>query len=193
MPVNPTNGRGFMPVKMLAGGAYTGSTTEYKIASGYNTAIAAGDAVASLATGFIGVAAVTAPIRGILAGVQYVGADGVPVYRPNWIAGTTTLGGLPATALVVDDPNVVFQARMLNNAVAPTQAAVGNTFNGFLISTPDASGQSTGGIDASTYTGTATVWRLLGFVPKPDNDPLTANPLVHVQATLHELRATAGI
>lgn len=189
---NPTTSRGFKPVRMQGGAPYSGAVTKYKIASGYATGIAAGDPVKQINTGYINVAGATDTIQGVLVGVQYVGTDGIPVFKPNWVASTTTLGSQDAVALVVDDPNVIFETRMLNNSTAPTIAAIGNTFNSYNITTPTADGASVAGIDASTYTGTSTVWRLMNFVEKPDNDPTLANPLVHVAPALHQLRINTG-
>ena len=193
MPNPTTNKGGFKPAKMLSGAPYTGGLTAYKIASGYAANIGQGDPVKQVASGYINVAAATDAIRGVFAGVEYVGTDGIPVKANSWKSGTTTLGGQDVTVLVYDDPNLVFEVRALNSSAAIAQAAVGNTFNSFNLSSVDATGLGGAGIDASVITGTATVWRLLGLSDKADNDKAAANPLVLVTPALHELKQSAGI
>lgn len=190
---NPTAGRGFRPIKLIGGQPFSGSATAYRIASGYAGNIGLGDPVKQLATGYINVAAATDTVRGICAGVEYVGTDGVPVKANNWKSGTTTLGAQDAIIYVYDDPNLVFEVRALNSASVLTVAAFGNTFNSFNLGSVDATGTAASGVDASTTAGTATVWKLIGFSEKVDNDRAAANPLLWVVPALHELKQSAGI
>jgi hypothetical protein len=70
---------------------------------------------------------------------------------------------------------------------------MGNTFNSYNVSSADANGIGGAGLDGTATTGTSTVWRALRFSPRVDNDIASANPLLLVQAALHELRQTAGV
>lgn len=184
---------GFKPVKMVGGAAFIGSPTAYKIASGTAATIAAGDVVGLAATGYIA-AITTGQMRGVVAGVEYVGSDGIPVRRPNWVSGTTTLGGQEATIYVYDDPNIIFEARFGNSANVVPQSSVGNTFPSFGNSTPDAIGNSQAGVDATTLTTTTNAhWRFLGHSPKPDNDTASAYALGLFCPISHDFRQSTGI
>jgi hypothetical protein len=99
---------GLRPVKKLDGSAWTGQTTSYPVASGFATSLFKGDPVAVLADGTLGIGVAGSAITGVFFGIQYTDAAGNIVNSPNWVASSTTRGGAPATAFVIDDPNVVF-------------------------------------------------------------------------------------
>lgn len=190
---NENTPRGFKPVRMVSGAPYNGSLNSYKIANAYAANVFAGDPVKLLTTGYINVAGVTDQIRGIFAGVKWVGTDGVSRFSPYWPTGTATLGSLGAEALVIDDPDVLFEAQFTNSASAATQAAVGAMFDGYDAGGSTATGISGFGVDFTTLATTAKPWRFIGFVERPDNDQASAYARILVAPALHDFRVNTGI
>jgi hypothetical protein len=130
---------GFIPVNLIGGRVFAGSTRMYPIASGYNTSIFFGDAVKPLNTGFIQKDTGTSTMQpvGIFMGVQYVDPVYGLTFRQSWTAGTVPQGAAAALAFVCDDPDAVFriqadasmsQSALFQNA-GVTQGA-GNATNG---------------------------------------------------------------
>lgn len=185
--------RGFAAVSLVGAQAHAGSIGSYKIASGLAATIGRGDLVKLLNTGYITLATPGDRVLGIFQGVKYVGADGTPVTSPKWTSGTATFATQDAEAMVVDDPNVIVEARFTNSAAAMTQASVGNTFSLFA-GTPDALGNSTQGVDASTVNATTLKeLRFLGLSTRADSDPASAYAIGRFAFMNHELKAVTGV
>ena len=94
---------GLKPVRHIAGG--TIRPNEYKIPSGYNTAIFTGDAVKLLSSGYVAVAAAGNRLLGVFAGCSYPNSSGEQVFSRQWTASATTQGTVDVTAYIYDDPN----------------------------------------------------------------------------------------
>lgn len=120
---------GLQPRSYLNGSTYTGQTSEYEIASGYATSLFNGDPITLLADGTIGIGVAGAAIIGTFTGCKYQAADGTFVYGKYWPANTVTLGSKNATALIIDDPNVVYSIQCASSAggtVAPVGLVQGD-------------------------------------------------------------------
>lgn len=171
---NANRPSGLSPVKMLTGAPYNGAANIYSIAAAYATALYIGDPVISSGTADadgvqgIALAAATGPIRGVIVGLSSVkGALANPsnldiTYRP---AAATTKDWY---ALVVDDPNVIFEVQEIGTGTPLTAVACGLNVNlelaagnGFI------SGWMVGNDDEGT-TSTLQV-RLLGLAQRADN------------------------
>jgi hypothetical protein len=190
---NENTPRGFKPARMVTGAPFSGSQNPYPVVSGYGVNIFQGDMVKLVATGVIEKAGVTEQMRGIVMGFQWVGTDGVTRYSPWWPANTVTQGALPATALVVDDPNVLFEGVFTNSVSAPAQADFGATFDGFDAGGSSATGLSGQGVNYASLATTAKPWRFMDFVRRPDNDIGFAYVRGLFAPLLHDLRAQTGI
>lgn len=159
---------GLRPVRKLDGSCWTGQMTTYPVASGYGTAIFTGDPVTLLADGTLGIGVAGAAIVGVFQGINYVDALGNLRFSPNWVAGTTTRGGVSAQAMVIDDPNVVFTIQETNGAgAAGTPLAttdVGLNAN-FAVGTGNAAtGLSGASLNNTTEADTATLnLKILGL------------------------------
>lgn len=153
---------------------------KYAIAGGYATALRKFQPVTLNTNGTIVTAAAAADIKGILAGVEFIDANGKPNLQPNWPAGQTVLAGTVPTAWVWDDPEIVYEVQA-NGPVPQTavgdQADVVNVANG-----SDQTGLSTCGLSA-TLVGAAAQgqFRIVGFSQSPDNAPGDAFTIVQVQ------------
>lgn len=129
---NVTRATGFTPVAYLNGAPWTGGGNWYYIAANNTDPFAIGDLVSSSGSGDangvpgIALSATTVAFRGVIVsmgGTKYAGTLGDP--------NNLNIVKIPATktqayyALVVDDPNVVFEAQELATGTALTAADIG--------------------------------------------------------------------
>lgn len=166
---------GLAPVRYLNGAKWTGQGNIYYIDSAYGTAIYPGDPVtlsgSGSATGIpgiqIGVAGATcvgvAVAFGTLAEGAYINpADLTALNAP------ATKNGKAYYALVVDDPNVIFEIQESGTALAA--ADIGLNAN-FAIAAPATGAVYSGTyLDNSTKNTTSTLnLKLLGLARRSDN------------------------
>lgn len=184
---------GFKPSRYVDGRPFNGAVNTYPIAYNYNTAMYIGDPV-KIVSGKVNLAGVSDQIRGILIGVRWVASSGARVFGPYWAGTITTPGNQDAEAVVVDDPNVLFEASFTNSTSVPAQADAGQFFKHLAAAGTAATGLSAIGIDYTTKTATATsgVWRFVSFVPRVDNDTASAYSRGLFVPTLHDFRTTSG-
>lgn len=192
--------QGLKPVKRADGMPYAGATTTYLIdPAGEATNIFNGQAVTLGADGFIALAGGTgADITtnnlggsgigaiGVFVGCEYQNDEGQTVHSNYYPSGK-----LNAKALVVDDPNVLFQAQ-LDGTGAQTIigtitkfAAVQSTSTGSTTT-----GNSTSALDATVQT-TVGAFKIVGHV----SDPGDAFPDVLVRITngAHMMTMNTGV
>lgn len=152
---------GFRPVKHATGGEIR--IRAYSIASGGAFAIGYGDPVEMTGTGknIQLAAAGNVDNIGIFVGVHYFDSTGEPKFSRNWVSGTT---GTSIVALVIDDPDVIFEVQ----ADACAEADVG-LLSDWTIGTVDGYGRSTSILKVSTGATTGQSMRVLEKVPAPDN------------------------
>lgn len=165
---------GLRPVKKLDGSCWTGQTTSYPVASAYGTSLFKGDPVTVLNDGTLGIATAGSAAVGVFWGVQYTNAAGDIVNSPYWAASTATKGSVPATAFVIDDPNVVFTIQESNGAgAAGTPLAltdVGLNANFAVGTGSTATGNSGATLNNTTEADTSTLnLKILGLDPYPGN------------------------
>lgn len=169
---------GLSPVQYLNGSPYNGQARLYSIAGNYNTALYVGDPVTLSGTADSG--GVPGIVRGTAGSVALVGVVvGIGRYadlmaNPNNLNityfpanGDTT--NTPWYAMVVDDPNVLFEVQDTGTGTALAATDIGQniavkvgTGNGFV---------SGFGIDNTTVANTATLQcKLMGLVRREDNE-----------------------
>lgn len=185
--------KGAVPIKHLDGSPWNGSLNEYLIASAYNTTIYFGDFVKMTATGKIELAAAGNTILGVFQGVNYRNSSGEVVFSKYWPASTATFNSEDAKALVVDQPDVIFEMQQDSDTDTPSQADIGT--NADFIATHTGStltGLSKEEVDTSTCTSATANLRILRFVPKPDN-AVGAYAKVEVLINEHFYKTTTGI
>ena len=171
---NANRPTGLSPVRSILGAPFNGQAQLYSIAAAYTTALYIGDPVISSGTsdanGIAGItlAAATGPIRGVIVGIGT---------SPGLIANPSNLDITyrPAAAqtddwyaMVVDDPNMIFEVQEIGTGTALTAAEVGmnvnlvaGTGNGYV------SGWQVSNSGEDT-TDTLQV-RLLGLAQRQDN------------------------
>ena len=195
---NANRPSGFTPVQYLNGAAWNGQARVYSIAANYGTALYIGDPVISSGTadanGVPGIAigAGTGALRGVIVSLgKYEALMANPsnldiTYRP---AGDAAVW----YALVVDDPNVIFEIQEESNGTALAAVDIGlnqislvGTGNGFV------SGWLLRSATGATPNTTATLQlRLLGLARKPGN-AFGAYAKHLVQINVHELAHGTG-
>ena len=180
--------QGLRPVKRADGMPYAGATTEYLLdPAGEATNIFNGQVVTLGADGFVALAGGTGAdittnnlggdtigALGVFVGCSYTNDEGQTVHSNYYPSGK-----LNGKALVVDDPNVLFQAQ-LDGTGAQTiignitkLAAVQSTSTGSTVT-----GNSTSALDATTQT-TVGAFQIVSHV----SDPGDAFPDVLVRIT----------
>lgn len=168
---NANRPTGLSPVKSITGAPWNGQANLYSIAAAYATALAIGDPVVSSGTADaagipgIAIAADTGAIRGVI-----VGLGKKPlIANPDNLNSTIRPANDPDEwyALVVDDPNVIFEVQDSGGtALAATDTGLNTNLvsganNGFV------SGWTVDGADKAT-TSTLQV-KLLGLSQRIDN------------------------
>jgi hypothetical protein len=166
---------GYVPVNLIGGQVFAGSTRMYPINYAYNTSIFFGDPV-TLTTGSVTLPTLpvnsTNTIIGVFLGCTYTD----PVTKQKrfsqyWPA--STLAG-DCMAYVADDPDVVIKTAVTSGANSLSIASansinvgsnlVGNS--GALVVGSTSTGNSKNGVIAATAAGASTAgFRVLGLVP----------------------------
>jgi hypothetical protein len=199
---------GFLPVNLLGGRVYSGATRTIPIASGYAQNIGFGDLVTIASDGTIArvdtasgakAAFALAPV-GIFLGCSYT--DPSLKYflnDQNWTSGTVASD---AKAVVVDDPDAVFQVTLTNGsgaqytASAATQSNVGNNIGYYEPATfVNAAGNSTVSANLASANTTSTLpFRIVAVVPESAlSDGTFTQVQVIYNAGLHFYRQATGI
>ena len=192
---------GLSPVRYLNGAPWTGGGNIYSIAYNYNTALYIGDPVISSGTadtnGVAGIAlaAATGAIRGVIVGI---GRSESLLANPsnltvNYYPANGDGVNSPWYALVVDDPNVIFEVQEHSNgtALAATEVGLNQVLylaagNGFV------SGWMLASYSDATPASTNTLQvRLLGLARRSDN-AFGAYAKWLVQLNVHELSHGLG-
>jgi hypothetical protein len=196
---NANRPSGFTPVQYLNGAPWTGQARLYSIAAAYATALYIGDPVISAGSAnadgipTIALGATTGALRGVIVGLgTKEGLMANPsnldiTYRP---AAATTNDWY---AMVVDDPNVIFEiqeesvaTQLAATEIGLNQISVSGTGNGFV------SGWQLAGTTTATAATTATLQlRLLGLARKFGNG-FGAYAKHLVQINVHELAHGTG-
>jgi len=119
---------GFLPYRSNNGSTWNNQLTSYRIqtnggspAFGYAQNIFCGDPVALGNDGTIVLASESAPVLGVFGGVKYTipagqsGIGGPYIFSPYWPANTSVLPNTTIEALIIDDPNVVYNIQASNS------------------------------------------------------------------------------
>ena len=167
---------GLRPVKRADGMPYAGATSQFLIdPAGEATNLFYGQVVHIGADGYIALSTATGADAttnafptgtnltgslGVFVGCSFINAQGQQIFSQFYPSGTTGV----ATAYVVDDPNVLFEAQL--DGVADQSDVGANTFFAAAQSTNTGStrtGNSTSALESTTVTTTAA-FRIVSFV-----------------------------
>jgi len=169
-------GYGLVPVRRQDGTPYTGAQESYLFdPAGVAQNVGYGSVVELHTDGFVNIAAGTGADAGannlggntigaigVFVGCEYINAQGQLIFGQYYPSGT-----LNATAYVVTDPNVLFQAQA-NGAVTQTDLGHNCDFPAaqhVTTSVNTTTGKSTMQVNATTATATKS-FKVVGFVTK---------------------------
>ena len=171
---NVNRPNGLSPIRHVHSAPYNGGGNIYSIAPAYATALYVGDPVVSSGSADpagipgIALAGATGPIRGVIMGIGkdpnlYMNPNGTDItYRPGATQTTSWY------ALVMDDPDALFEVQEIGTGTPLTVADVGMNVN-FAIGTGN--GFVSGWTLANTGAAvTASLQaRIMGAIQRPDN------------------------
>ena len=158
-----TSPYGLLPINLIGGQVFAGSTRQIPIATNSSTAIFYGDVVKLLASGTVGKDTGTdaATPVGVFLGCTYTDPTYGVTFR-QFYPGTTNISDI--TAYVLDDPDALFKVAVCagtnsNTVSFLTQAAVGSNVklaNGANNTGSTITGNSKVGVDSTE--GTTSTW-----------------------------------
>lgn len=194
---------GLKPSRMISGATWNGQTSEYLIISGTTGNLFIGDPVKPLASGGIGRWTNDTLVAGVFMGCKYIDTNGNYVISRTWTDSTATYNAQPATALIVDDPNVLFDIQVSNstNTVSGIQLADLNINANLAIGggggaqSPQnpgdgsfTTGLSAFYLDYNTIAATGTLpLKVIKLTPYPGNIFATAAPAVSGQGAYNNV------
>ena len=152
---------GLVPVNLIGGQPYAGSTRQMKIASGYATDIFNGDVVKRAADGTIqketGTATVTATgVIGVFVGCTYTDPNTEQKVFKQYYPASTVASDIQA--YVVDDPDACFKVAVVSSGT--TISGTGYTSIGSNAALVQNSGSTTTGNSKVAINGIATTLSL---------------------------------
>tara|TARA_R100001460_G_scaffold45633_6_gene82885 strand:- start:753 stop:1346 length:594 start_codon:yes stop_codon:yes gene_type:complete len=152
---------GLVPVKLLSGTPYAGTVRQYKIASGYGTAIFYGDAVKLVTGGTVErdtFDAAMTPI-GVFMGVSYTDPNtNQKTFRQNYIASTAASD---IEAYVCDATDVLFKVAVVSSGT--TIGDLAQTDVGANVAGVDNTGDSINGNSRCAISDTSATTNTLPF------------------------------
>ena len=194
---------GLIPVNLLGGQVFAGSTRQIPIQTAHGTSIYFGDVVLMSSNGCITTAVLTATtvnVVGIFMGCSYINSSGQRVYAQYYPALTT---GTPdtstaITAYVADDPDLVMKTTIVSGTTTVAQATRANLVGGNVSLVVNAGSTTTGNsahaVLNSSVTTAAVPVKIVDVVP--DTAPATGSfveVLVSWNQGIHQYRLATGV
>jgi hypothetical protein len=194
---------GLIPVNLLGGQVFAGSTRQIPIQTAHGTSIYFGDVVLMSSNGCITTAVLTAStvnVVGIFMGCSYINSSGQRIYGQYYPALTT---GTPdtttaITAYVADDPDLVMKTAIVSGTTVVAQAARATMVGGNAALVANVGSTTTGNsahcVLNSTATTAAIPFKVVDVVP--DTAPVTGSfveVLVSWNQGIHQYRLATGV
>jgi len=185
---------GLVPYNTILGAPWTGLVTEIPLTASYGTSLFRGDLVrftSGLITIYTPGSGAAAPAAGVFMGINYQAANGLQTFSPYWAASTSIAAGTSATAIVVTDPNTVFDIQA-TGAITTAQINL-NAEVSFGTAGNTSTGLSGMALDTATRPPAATATfplHILGFTPVPGN--ITGVTYNNVLVKLNNTSLNAG-
>lgn len=151
---------GLRPINLIGGQVFAGSTRNFPIASGYNTAIGFGDVV-KLASGTLvkDTGTTTATPVGVFLGCTYT--DPVLKYKlfsQQWPAGTVASD---AQAIVCDDPDTLFKVAVVSGTTVIAGVALADVLGKNVALVQNAVNTATGNSAVAVLSSSAATTNTL--------------------------------
>jgi hypothetical protein len=190
---------GFVPINLIGGQVFAGSTRLIPIASGSGTAIFNGDVVKLNTSGTLSLETLTATATpvGVFLGCSYTDPTFGKTFRQFYPAGTVAADIM---AYVVDDPDALFKVAVTAAATSTignvARAAVGENSALILTAGNTTNGNSRMSVSSSTGTASTLPIRVIDIVPET---ALAVNPasytevIVKWNAGVHQYNNPTGL
>lgn len=162
---------GLIPVNLVGGQVFAGSTRQIPIASGYNTSIFFGDVVTLTTTGTLvkDTGTVTATPVGVFLGCSFTDPVFGKTFRQFFPANTVATD---IVAYVCDDPDALFKVAVVSGTTvigAVARAAVGENTSLVQNAGNTATGNSRVAVSQTTATTNTLPIRIIDVVPETAN------------------------
>jgi hypothetical protein len=194
---------GLIPVNLLGGQVFAGSTRQIPIQTAHGTSIYFGDVVLMSSNGCITTAVLTATtvnVVGIFMGCSYINSSNQRVFGQYYPALTT---GTPdttsaITAYIADDPDLVMKAAIVSGTTVVAQATRATMVGGNAALVPNSGSATTGNSAFAVLNSTAVTAALPVKVVDvvPDTAPATGSfveVLVSWNQGIHQYRLATGV
>jgi len=190
---------GFVPINLIGGQVFAGSTRLIPITSGSGTAIFTGDVVKLNTSGTLSLETLTATASpvGVFLGCSYTDPTFGKTFRQFYPANTVAAD---IVAYVCDDPNALFKVAVTagtgSTIGSVTRAAVGENTAITLTAGNTANGNSRMSVSAVTATASTLPIRIIDIVPET---ALAANPASYTEvvvkwnAGIHQYNNPTGL
>ena len=191
---------GFLPINLIGGQVFAGSTRNMEIAVGYATNIFYGDFVKRVVGGTIekdtGTTANTP--AGVFLGCFYTAANGTPTRSQYYPASQTVVSGTKVYAIVADDPDTLFKVAVCSSGVVMatvTQNALGTNMSILATAGSTTTGNSAYSVLSSSPAVTDTFpIRVIDLVPATSPTPTTYSELiVKINFGIHQYNNATGL
>jgi len=116
---------GLIPINLIGGQVFAGSTRKMRIASAYATSIGFGDLLVKVNDGTVARSAATSAkptggFAGVFLGCEFINpSTGQLQFQQNFVGGTTVTSGF-ITAYVCDDPDALFKVAVVSGTTVVT-------------------------------------------------------------------------
>lgn len=159
---------GLIPINLIGGQVFAGSTRQIPIAASYATAIFFGDVVKLVATGTLekDTGTTTATPVGVFLGCSYTDPVFGKSFRQSYPGGITATD---IVAYVCDDPDTLFKVAVVSSGTTigtVDRTAVGNNSSLVQNAGNTATGNSRVAISATTATTNTLPIRVIDVVPE---------------------------
>jgi len=194
---------GLIPVNLLGGQVFSGSTRQIPIQTAHGTSIYFGDVVLMSSNGCITTAVLTVTtvnVVGIFMGCSYINSSGQRIYGQYYPALTTGTPDTPTaiTAYVADDPDLVMKTAIVSGTTVVAQATRATMVGGNAALVANVGSTTTGNsahcVLNSTATTAAIPFKVVDVVP--DTAPVTGSfveVLVSWNQGIHQYRLATGV
>ena len=191
---------GFLPINLIGGQVFAGSTRNMQIATGYATNIFYGDFVKRVVGGTIekdtGTTANTP--AGVFLGCFYTAANGTPTRSQYYPASQTVVAGTKVYAIVADDPDTLFKVAVCSSGVVMatvTQNALGTNMSVLATAGSTTTGNSAYSVLSSSPAATSSFpIRVIDLVPATSPTPTTyCELIVKINFGIHQYNNATGL
>ena len=191
---------GFLPINLIGGQVFAGSTRNMEIASGYATNIFYGDFVKRVVGGTIekDVGTTANTPAGVFLGCFYTAANGTPTRSQYYPASQTIVSGTKIYAIVADDPDTLFKVAVCSSGVVMatvTQNALGTNMSVLATAGSTTTGNSSYSVLSTSPAVTSTFpIRVIDLVPETSPTPTTYSELiVKINFGIHQYNNATGL